>query len=868
MDVRSHPATAVKQRRRRRSSVGHSTQSTPRVAWLLASVVLLAPQLVGALHVPVVIGVAASLTAIFVYAMWSGAISTRLPLPAVALALLAAYSLLQALPLPVQITEHLARANWDAYTRLFDAFGERAPRFLPLSLDPGASRIEAVKWSTYAIAFALAAGVGARGYARSGPVMVLVSALAIAVVTLGHRLAGAQTIFGIYAPTGEFAKSSIGPLLNPNNLAGYLNLGIFCGLGLMLTRQAPWLRWLLAVSVALMVGVVVESRSRGGLVALGVGLVAMALLAWKRLPELRSTRRGRRLLAGVGVTVLAGVALAALAVAPDTFRQGTDGGLKKLAMASWVAPLIRDYPWFGVGRGAFESAFQQYVVGPDNLIYSHPENFIVQWAAEWGVPCAALALVGLLALLRERAAAAFENPVALGALIACCVLLLQNLVDLGTEVPALTIAALVGLGTGWRGDDGASKPLRFRRVFSGALLVLSCGALLAVLVVPVETVGNARLRLDASLEVLTPEPEAGRLAEFREDLKRTMRAHPMDPYFPRLAALVAFRQRDPKALRWIGRALELGPTSGRSHLLLARMLAALGQRSQALLELRFAAAYDPGIAASVAHAALGLTSSPDELARAAPVGQTGARVLLVMADELKDPAARALRLTLLRLAVQRAPELPAAQRQLASLLMSTLEGDGEAFCAGAQREGCVREADSAARALERLSPTSSDGLEARARLLVAMGQGREASELLKARCEEFEERRSCLTMRLRAALTTGDVSEMERAIVTLGNDSCRSTEDCANLAGSIADLLVRASRHRAALPFYIKAAKEDGQEKRWLRVADVAGELGEYGVAVQALTSVQARRRRFDPKLQAKIDVARSKLFLEGGKVP
>jgi hypothetical protein len=270
--------------------------------------------------------------------------------------------------------------------------------------------------------------------------------------------------------------------------------------------------------------------------------------------------------------------------------------------------------------------------------------------------------------LRPRAVGLSGNPVTLGAFVACCVLLLQNLVDLGTEVPALAIAALVALGTAWRGDDGPVKSLRHRRAFSWALLALSLGTWVGVVALPVETVGKARLRLDYALQLLAPRPDASQLATFRDDLKQAMRAHPVDPYFPRLAALVAFRQREPSALRWIGRALELGPTSGRSHLLLARMLAALGQEQQALLELRLAAAYDPGTAAHVARVALELTGNPDDLRRAAPQGQTGARVLLAMADELKDPAVLPLRITLLRAAVQRSSELLAPYRHLSNLL--------------------------------------------------------------------------------------------------------------------------------------------------------------------------------------------------------
>lgn len=825
--------------------------------------VVAAPQFLGTLHVPVVLGVDAVLVGTLAFALKTGAISSRVPIPSLGLALLAAFSALQALPLPSVLWAHVAHSNWEVYSRLFSTLGRPGPTFSSVSLDPGASRVEAVKWSMYAVAFTVAAGVGGRGFPRSGPMLVHGSALLLALVTLGHRLHGAQSVFGFYSPVGEFAKSSIGPLLNPNNLAGYLNLGIFCGLGLMLMRQPlPWTRWLLGLSVALMVGVVVESRSRGGLVALGVGMVALAPLARHLLPELKVSRSGRKVLAGVVATVLAGVALAALSIAPDSVRQGADGGLKKLAMTSWVLPLIHDYAWLGVGRGAFESAFQQYVVGQDNLIYSHPENFLVQWAAEWGVPCTLLVVVGLVALLRPHNSGATNSPVALGALLAVAVLLLQNLVDLGTEVPAIVIAALVALGTGWGAVASQNRSGRARRGWSWGLLGFAVFSWLGVVIFPVESVGSARVRLEGRLDELSAEPDPTRQDDLRVDIERAMLAHPAEAYFPRLAALLALHRHDPKAMRWIGRALELAPTSGRSHLLLARTLAAFGRRDQAILELRLSAAYDPGLATHVARIALGLSREADRLQRAAPEGITGAHVLVAMASELKDVTSLSLRATLLRHAIQRAPDLPVPRWQLTRLLLTSLEHDQDELCSGERRDDCIRQIADNASALQRLEPSSSRGLELRARLLSDTGRTIDASRELKAGCDQFEERRSCLQARLRAALAAGDAAEMDSATQALAAQTCHSTEDCAELSGMIADALLHGGKKATALTYYTRAAQEDGAEKRWMRVADVASEVGQHGLAVQALTNVLVRRGR-DPKLQARIELERSRVMLQ-----
>src|SRR6185503_8509553 len=102
--------------------------------------------------------------------------------------------------------------------------------------------------------------------------------------------------------------------LNPNNLAGYLNLGALAGLGLILTKKPILPTWLVGVGVMLIVGVDVTGATR------------------------------------------------------DTWTELLQKDLSKIAMLVWAKPLLRDHPWFGVGRGAFESVFPVYRFSPGNLV--------------------------------------------------------------------------------------------------------------------------------------------------------------------------------------------------------------------------------------------------------------------------------------------------------------------------------------------------------------------------------------------------------------------------------------------------------------------------------------------------------------------
>ena len=93
--------------------------------------------------------------------------------------------------------------------------------------------------------------------------------------------------------------------------------------------------------------------------------------------------------------------------------------------------------------GRFSSAFVAHE-GSRNR-YTHPENLIVQWTTEWGVPIAlALLLVLTLALWKRLRTA--EEPLVAGVCIAIIALTLQNLVDFSLELAgaATVVAALLG----------------------------------------------------------------------------------------------------------------------------------------------------------------------------------------------------------------------------------------------------------------------------------------------------------------------------------------------------------------------------------------------------------------------------------------
>ena len=137
------------------------------------------------------------------------------PLPALVCFALAGYTLLQACPLPMAWLRSVAPSTADVWDRCLLPFGEPGPRWASLSLDPGASVVEALKLGVYGAVFAVAAALSSRRDASLGIATVFLSAGLGAVTTLVHGLVGATSIYGLYEPQFGVVPWHVGPRLNP-----------------------------------------------------------------------------------------------------------------------------------------------------------------------------------------------------------------------------------------------------------------------------------------------------------------------------------------------------------------------------------------------------------------------------------------------------------------------------------------------------------------------------------------------------------------------------------------------------------------------------------------------------------------------------
>jgi O-antigen ligase len=188
--------------------------------------------------------------------------------------------------------------------------------------------------------------------------------LVLSAIVLGAVIAAAFGILQSPSPTGlaEGAERATGTIGDPNELAAALLLGLGLGAGLALSRgRSLALRLGGAMAIPICAAGIFLSLSRGGLIALGVMLVAGPVLGG----------RWRGIMTGFLVLVAAGGVLYFTQVAslPARERISTaNGGSGRSDLWKVGLRMVKAHPVEGVGVGNFQLVAANYVLQPGALV--------------------------------------------------------------------------------------------------------------------------------------------------------------------------------------------------------------------------------------------------------------------------------------------------------------------------------------------------------------------------------------------------------------------------------------------------------------------------------------------------------------------
>ena len=343
---------------------------------------------------------------------------------------------------------------------------------MTLSIDPQASRVSLLKSLAYVNVFFLTLALVNRRSRILVMARVLVyAAVAYAIYAILMHLANVtDDYFGMIIGHGGSAS---GPFANRNHFAGYLEMSLALGIGLLIAglsdRNADtWkkfarmtLEWILSpkmilrLSLCILVIALTTTHSRMGntaffsalLIAGGIGIALSR----------HATRNTVLLLASL--------------IAIDLFIVGSWFGVEKLAQrleattvadvqeredpAAYTIPLIKDYPVFGSGPGTFYVAFPKYRPPKVVNFYDYTHNDYAQFAAESGL-LGFIVIGGFVVLCLGAALIAQwkrRDPLMRGMSFACVMgvvsILIHSWVDFNLQIPANAAFFMVLLALAW-----------------------------------------------------------------------------------------------------------------------------------------------------------------------------------------------------------------------------------------------------------------------------------------------------------------------------------------------------------------------------------------------------------------------------------
>jgi putative inorganic carbon (hco3(-)) transporter len=290
----------------------------------------------------------------------------------------------------------------------------------------------------------------------------------------GSAILGAMLHAAFAANLGDEPRAS-GAFVNPNHLAGYLEIGLMIAFGVAwaeilvnrdrvqhavdaaeaIEKRAIPLAWRILAWGGIAVGIGL-TRSRGGIAA-----AALATAVVTSLGLIHATRRRRLRIAATATLSAAAAITFALVTARKEFlvrflssdprEIGTDTRLEiwRASVDAW-----KHFPIFGSGLGAFREAFRP--VQPRDLegLLEQAHNDFLQILVTGGAvgAIAASVVVGaaLVVLFRlwRREQHREESAIILGAFGALLSLTIHGLVEFNFSIPAIpaSLACIVGLG--------------------------------------------------------------------------------------------------------------------------------------------------------------------------------------------------------------------------------------------------------------------------------------------------------------------------------------------------------------------------------------------------------------------------------------
>lgn len=408
-----------------------------------------------------------------------------LPLATIVLVLALVWGFFQLLPIPVGTLSVIAPGATHVREKLLSTFEKMdadlewvAPSTGQISLNPWATRKDLALLIGGVAAFLLAAALFRTRVSQQTLAWVLtINGAALAFFGLVQKLTWNGHLYWTFPL--RFGGGPFGPFVNRNNAAGFINLCLAGAIGLIiwslredengetLSEEQPgkdlkqgvmrFIAGLNAITLSaialagLMIGGVIGSGSRGGMISLAAGLgLALVILAVTRSKLPRVWALALAVAAGVGFLAWVGMEGIIHERMSTLVEDNVQGG----RLPHWEDSLkaFPDFWSVGSGLGTYRVIYRRYQTRVAEVLFDHAENHYLEALIEAGVPGLLLVLGAIVLVVQSgltvmRYDSEEGRAFAFGWLFAVGAQCTHALFDFGLYMPAnlLLFATIAGV---------------------------------------------------------------------------------------------------------------------------------------------------------------------------------------------------------------------------------------------------------------------------------------------------------------------------------------------------------------------------------------------------------------------------------------
>ncbi len=302
---------------------------------------------------------------------------------------------------------------------------------------------------------------------------LVIFGLAISIFGLVQKFTWNGKYYWLFAPSLP-TEAPLGPFVNRNHFAGYLEMIVALPVSLILLRAVRGeLAFFYGFAAVMMSIAIFVSLSRGGMISLMASMIFVIAFGIKPATE-RLTERGKGywssrygrifprigavalilLMIGVGVWWIAGDAVIDRAERTQLTNETRSSAGRETFFQSrgWIwrdtMTMIRANWVFGIGLGAYETAYSLYGKRDGTLIVSQAHNDYLQIVADCGIVGGAITLWFLIVLFRDFARAlSHRDEMMAGMALGCgggvVAMLVHSLFDFNLQLPSNALLFLV-----------------------------------------------------------------------------------------------------------------------------------------------------------------------------------------------------------------------------------------------------------------------------------------------------------------------------------------------------------------------------------------------------------------------------------------